>query len=265
MIMPRLYPTDDLNARDEDLLARLARFVRATFARYHRFEVYGAERIPRGAGLYVGNHSGALLSIDTFLWGSHLVLDHGMHDVPYGLAHSVVLDIPQFNRLLVPMGALKATHDNAAKVFDAGNKALVYPGGDVDTLRPFWQRDRVKFGGRAGFIRLAARHGVPIIPVVAKGAHDTIIVFDDLEWLPQDVPLLQKLRTSRWPLMFSLPWGLTLGPSPPYFPLPTKIRVTFGEPIYLDRDGPAAADHDWVHDEARKVRWRLQTILDEME
>ena len=53
---------------------------------------------------------------------------------------------------------------------------LVYPGSDLDTFRPFRDRDKIVLGGRKGFLELALRERVPIVPVVTAGTHEQIIV-----------------------------------------------------------------------------------------
>ena len=45
-------------------------------------------------------------------------------------------------------------------------RVLVYPGGDYEVHRPSWERHKVDFDGRKGFIRLALEEDVPIVPVV---------------------------------------------------------------------------------------------------
>ena len=72
-------------------------------------------------------------------------------------------------------GTVAASHDNARKAFDKGAPVLVYPGGDYETFRPSWHSDRVEFGGRKGFIKLALEREVPIVPVVAIGGQETAL------------------------------------------------------------------------------------------
>ena len=48
---------------------------------------------------------------------------------------------------------------NADKALDSGAALLVYPGGDYEVHRPSWERAKVDFGGRKGFIRLALEQG----------------------------------------------------------------------------------------------------------
>jgi 1-acyl-sn-glycerol-3-phosphate acyltransferase len=160
------------------------------------------------------------------------------------------------------LGAVRASHDNGEKLLQRGEKVLVYPGGDEDALRPYRRRNEVVFGGRQGYIRLALRTGVPIIPVVAAGAHATFYVIDDLRWLAKLIGANRWGRFKVWPLTLSIPWGLTLGPLLPHIPWPTKILIEILEPFHFERTGPeAAADEAWVSECSRRVESTMQSTL----
>lgn len=251
--------------RSPERMRALSHLVLQTFRRYHRAEVTGLGRIPDGPALYVGNHSGGLLSIDTFLAFAEVVLGRGVEHAPYALTHSVIVRLPGINQVIVPLGAVEASRQNADRLLAAGHKVLVYPGGDIETFRPFRQRHRVKFGGRRGWIRLAIRQGVPVVPVATAGAHATFLVIDDMPWLARMLGLHDLLRTDVWPLIFSLPWGLTVGPCPPYIPFPAKILTEFLDPITFNRSGPAAASDDaYVDTCAYRVEAAIQRAVDRM-
>ena len=144
-------------------------------------------------------------------------------------------------------GQRPAGHDHALSLFAAGHQVLVYPGGDVEAMRPFRDRDRLRFAGRRGYIRLALRAGVPIVPLVAAGAHATFIVLSDLPWLARALGVDRRFRLTVFPLALSVPWGLTLGPLPPYLPWPSRILIEALPAIHFPRTGEdAAADDAWV-------------------
>ncbi len=257
-----MYDIDDFDHRDPQLIERVVRLVESFAAPYHRAEVRGIERVPPGPGLYVGNHNGGAYSIDTFLFGAALFRAHGIAAVPYGLGHEVAISIPGLNELLVPLGAVRASHDNAQRLFEAGHKVLVYPGGDLDSMRPFRHRHRVVFGGRRGYVRLALRAGVPIVPVVAAGAHSTLMVLDDGRWLAKLLGTNRLFRSKILPVTLCLPWGVAVLPLFPYIPLPSRIRIEVLDPIHFERTGEqAAADEDWVRECAALVEARMQTVL----
>lgn len=231
---------------------------------WFRPEVRGLERIPEGGALYVSNHSGGFMTPDTWIFTITLLRERGIDEVPYALAHQVVMEAPGTNQMLTPMGALAANPENAHRVFESGRKVLVYPGGDLDAFRPSRNRNRVVFGARRGYVRLALSEGVPIIPVVSAGGHDGWWVLSDGRWLSRLLHTHRFLRTDVLPITVSLPWGLMVG-APPYLPVPTQVLVEVLEPIYFERHGPEAASDD-AYVEA--CHWRvletMQRALDDL-
>ncbi len=263
--MTLTYDIDSLDNRDPEFIDRLARSMTGSLRRYFRSRVRGLDRIPPGAALYVGNHSGGMMTPDSFVFCAELYLERGIDDMPYGLGHEVAIQLPMVHQVMVPLGAVRASHANAMRLFERGSKVMVYPGGDVDNQRPFRHRNRVVFGGRTGYIRLALRAGVPIVPVVAAGGHGSLIVIDDLRWAAR------LLRTDRWlrlkalPVSLSVPWGLTVGPVFPFLPLPVRILVEVLDPIHLERSGEEAAeDVEFVRACADRVEGAMQTALDRL-
>ena len=167
-----------LPERDEPLLARLAEVADKLFRPYFRADVRGLERIPRGAALFVGNHNAGLLAPEAFLLFGAL-RHRALSDVPYALTGDLLVAVPALERAAAKLGLVRARPEVALRLLAGDAKVLVYPGGDVESMRPYADRDRIVFGGRRGYIRLALRAGVPIVPVVAAGAHSTFIVLSD--------------------------------------------------------------------------------------
>lgn len=261
----RTYDIDGLDNRDPAHVDRALHIVERFMRFWHRAEVRGVERYPEGPALVVGNHNGGLWTPDTFLVAGAIYRAHGLDAVPYGIGHEVVIDLPLFNQLLIPLGVLRASHENAHRLFAAGRKVMVYPGGDEDSMRPYRHRNRIVFGGRQGYIRLALREGVPIVPVVAAGAHSVFVVLDDLKWLARLIRADKWMRMKVWPAVLSFPWGVTIGLPPPFVPLPSKILIEMLAPIRFDRSGPEAADDDaYVAECDERVRTAMQSALDRL-
>jgi len=230
--------------------------------KYFKPELRGLERIQPGAGLYVANHNAGLLSPDSFIFGTALYRKFGLEAVPFGLTHEYALALPLIRDVLVPLGAVRASHENAARLFASQHKVIVYPGGDLDALRPYRHRKRIIFGERRGYIRLALREKVPLIPVVSSGAHETFFVLDDGRWLARALGADRWLRIKVWPLVLSIPWGLTLGPPPPHFPLPRRIEIDVLEPVHFERYGEeAASDRDFVEECHERVHSAMERVL----
>jgi len=261
-------PTFDLDAldnRSEAAMRVVGRFLDHTLVPWFDYRVEGLERIPEGPALLVGNHSSGLMPVDGFLFGHAVMQARGLKDVPYALAHEVALSLPVINEIGVPMGAIRASHRNANRVFAAGGKVLVFPGGDREAMRPHRRRYRVGFAGRSGFARLALRARVPIVPVVTAGAHSTMVILDDLPWLARRLRTDKWLRTGAFPLAVSVPWGVTLGPVLPHLPLPTRVRAEVLAPIEPYPTGPEAAeDREYVKGLAKEIERQMQLVMDRL-
>lgn len=258
--MPK-YDINSLNNRSPAAIRRAVKLTRGLL-NYFKPVVKGLEHIPDGPALFVGNHSGGTLIPDSFILGQALYDAVGVEEMPYGLGHQIAISIPLLHHLVVPLGAVRASHENAHALFEKGHKVLVYPGGDIDSMRAFKDRDRVVFGPRRGYLRLALRENVPIIPVVAIGGQSTFLILDDGAWLARLLKVDRWFRMKVWPITLSLPWGLLIGPTPPHLPLPSKILVEVLQPIRFDRSGEeAAADDDYIETCHARVLDEMQTAM----
>ena len=256
------YDIDSLENRDPKKIEKVLRFVDRFVIPYHRGEARGVERVPEGAGLFVGNHNAGPWTPDSFIFGSALCHAHGIDAMPYALGHEKAIQFPLARDLVIPLGAIRASHENAHRVFEAGRKVLVYPGSDYDSMRAFRDRNKIVFAGRTGYVKLAIREGVPIIPVVAAGAQSTWIVLSDGAWIAKAINAHKWFRVNVWPVTLCLPWGITVGPLIPYIPYPSKIIVEILEPIHFERSGDEAAeDEEYVAACDAQVREAMQTAL----
>ncbi|MEZ4465640.1 MAG: 1-acyl-sn-glycerol-3-phosphate acyltransferase [bacterium] len=100
------------------------------------------ERIPEGPSLFVANHSGGIWTPDSYMLGWAIYKTLGLDRMPYGLAHEVILSQPPVNQILCPLGVVRASHDNALRIFAAGRSALVYPGATTTRCGPTAARTR---------------------------------------------------------------------------------------------------------------------------
>jgi len=234
-MMFALNDPDRMDNRSPRFIASAVSLFERTIWPYHRAEVRGLERIPRDQNvIYVGNHNGYPYMTEFFLFTSALFTRLGIDRYPYILAHDFSLKLPLINPFLTNYGCVRASLDNARRVLEQRESLLVYPGGDGELMRPYRERTRLRFQGRMGYARLAIEYGRPIVPVVAVGGHSTALIVDDLRWLAELTGARRKLRVGAWPLMLSIPWGVTLGPFiPPYLPWPSRILIEALEPIVL--------------------------------
>jgi len=226
---------------------------------YFRGEVRGLGNVPEeGAVLLVGNHSGGNLTPDTGVFTLAFNAYFGVERPFYQLAHNLVLSMPGLS-FLRKFGTVAASPENAEQALGSGAALLVYPGGDYEVHRPVWERHRVDFGGRKGFIRLALEHDVPIVPVVAIGGQETSLFLSRGETLARALMLDKLFRLKVLPVSLGLPWVVNIGDFLGHVPLPAKIVVEVLPPIDLREEFGAEPDLDAVYEE---IIARMQTALD---
>lgn len=258
-------PADDVAARDPELV-ELALDVARIFGRfYFRMHVEGIDNVPAsGPVLLVGNHNGGLLPTDSFLTALAIHDRFGKGRAVYALVHDFLLDDPTLRSYAQRLGMLRACEASARRAFDAGACVLVYPGSDYDAFRPFSDRAKIVLGHRTGFLRLALRARVPIVPVVSAGTHEQFIVLTRGDRLARLLHAHAWARTEVLPIVFALPWGVTSG-FVPYVPLPAQTTVEFGAPISWPDLGPEDADERDVLEHCyREVELRMQAVLDRL-
>ncbi len=252
-------PTADLDERDPDYIRESLPRLWLLNSIYYRGEVRGLGNIPeQGPVLLVGNHSGGNLTPDTGVFTLAFSTYFGVERAFYQLAHNLVLSFPGLGWLR-KYGTVAAGHENASKALRAGAAVLVYPGGDYEVHRPVWERHRVDFDGRKGFIKLALEEDVPIVPVVAVGGHETFVTLTRGEGLARTLRLDTAFRLKVLPISLALPWVINVGDMLGHIPLPAKITVEALPPIHLrDEFGPEP-DIDEVYEHVLRV---MQDTLD---
>ena len=211
-----------------------------TFTSYFAAEVHGMDRVPRSPVLLIGNHSGGIITPDTSAVYAAWYRERGFEDPLMGLAFDGIYAVPGWRELMRKIGQMPASMDNAQAALGDGCSVLLYPGGTYEVFRPWKDRNRITFKGRKGFIRLALQAGVPVVPVVGHGGHETTIVLTRGGRLAKLLSL-DKVRMDGAPLLFQLPWGIS-SPALPGVPLPAKITVQVCEPLDWSRFGPEDAD-----------------------
>src|SRR3954451_13502061 len=208
---------------------------------WFRMSVEGWENIPKPPALLIGIHSGAPFVWDAWTVGLQWWRRFGDERILHGTAHDMLMATPLVGTYFRKMGVLPAAPDSMTAALAAGHDVALWPGGEVDSLRPWVKRDKAVLAGRTGFIKLAIRTGVPIVPISTVGGPDSMPVITSGRRLAKVLQLDKIARIKIMPISLSAPWGLSPAMLPE-IPLPTKIRTAFQEPIELDSDPERTQD-----------------------
>jgi 1-acyl-sn-glycerol-3-phosphate acyltransferase len=258
-LVGRRIPRADLDERDPDFIRERLPLMWLLSSIWYRGEVRGLGNIPdSGPVLLVGNHSGGNLIPDTTVFTLAFSTYFGAERPFYQLAHNLVLSMPGLSSLR-KFGTVAASPANAERALHSGAALLVYPGGDYEVHRPGWERNRIDFGERKGFIRLALEQDVPVVPIVSIGGQETALFLSRGEWLAHALALDRLFRLKVLPISIALPWGLNIGDMLGHIPLPAKITVETLPPIDLRAEFGPRPDLDDVYDHIVRI---MQDTLD---
>ncbi len=268
-----MYTTPPFSDFDESSFQRIGRFARWVGRWYFRYELRGMERLPDEPCLVVGNHSGFGIVEELMLVGEWSKRNDDRR--AWGLVHDLF-----YGHYYRALGAIPASRENARTALRNGDVVLVFPGGDVDCCRPFYQPHTVDFAGRRGYVQLALEEGVPVVPLATVGSHWTWTFLPGGRLLAKLPGVRRLFRADIIPLPTALfgflaaiagvaflgwpAWmaavALVMGG------LPTPVRVTseIGAPIDL-----ATVTSDTPGEEAleighRAVHGRLQAAVEEL-
>ncbi len=251
----------DLSGTDEQTMQRQKYIWNALVDYWFRMEIDGWENLPAPPALLIGIHSGAPFVWDAWTVGVQWWRRFGADRPLHGTAHDALMAIPLIGRYFRAMGVLPAAPDSIATALAEGRDVALWPGGEVDSLRPWSQRDRANLAGRTGFVKMAIRAGVPIVPIATVGGADAMPVLIRGDQLSRTLRLDKVLRLKVFPLAISLPWGIAPA-ALPQFPLPAKIRTRLMPVVELDHAPDRANDDEYVGRKYRDVQGSIQAGMD---
>jgi 1-acyl-sn-glycerol-3-phosphate acyltransferase len=114
------------------------------------------------------------------------------------------------------------------------------------------ERYRLQRFGRGGFIEVALRTGVPIVPIAIVGSEEIYPMLGNSKLLAR------IFGFPYFPITPTFPWLGPLG----LVPLPSKWIVEFGEPIHLDGyDRDAWQDAMLIFELTDRIRDQIQQML----
>lgn len=252
---PRVSDVDEWG-RSEHVRAFARRLYDPVYRRVFRAEWEGLERIPpEGGALLVANHAGAVPS-------DAPVIMHGIEEQlgrpVYGLADSMFKGAPVVGTLWSRMGGVVAHPDNAYRLLkDQGQLVLVFPEGAKGPGKTYRERYQLRRFGRGGFVEIAMRAGVPIVPIAVVGAEESMPTLFDVQ------RLAKLLGTPYFPITVNqLLFGPLLG-LVTYLPAKFSLRVLDPVDFDVEPDQPRYSKSR-VMEEAESVRQQIQEALYEM-
>ncbi len=228
-----------------ETLRKFAPLLYLLYKKYFRVETSGVENLPpEGRAIFIGNHGGQI-PLDAMMAGLALLLDGEPPRIPRAMVERWVPTVPFVSSLFTRIGAMVGDPMNCREILEHDQSVLVFPEGVRGSGKLFKDRYQLQRFG-TGFMRLALETKSPIVPVAIIGTEETYPSVYNFEALAKLIGAPYVPITPFFPL-FGL-FGL--------IPLPSKVTVRFGKPIYFEGDS---------NEPEEQIRIKVQQVKDELQ
>jgi 1-acyl-sn-glycerol-3-phosphate acyltransferase len=252
---PRHSDVDEWG-RSERMRTLARQLYQPIYENWFRAEWEGLDKIPKdGGALLVANHAAAIPSdAPVIMHGIEKELERPV----YGLAEHLFKALPFVGTMWSRVGGVAAHPENAYRLLrEQQQLVLVFPEGTKGTGKTYDERYQLRRFGRGGFVEIAMRAGVPIVPIAVVGAEESMPTLFKIPALSKALGLPYAPVTANHVL-----FGPLLG-SVLYFPAKFKLRVL--DPITIDvPPDQERYSKSRIMDEAEAIRVKLQETLYDM-
>jgi len=196
------------------------------------FEVYNPHEVDADAQYFAACHPHGTVIFQRTFWRSEQLRKHLRRDWRM-LGASILFRIPIVRELTLWFGAVDAGRSNCERLLRNGVSVCVWPGG-LDEANSADRRDAVSIRTRTGFIRLAVKHGVPVLPCFVFGELDAVSAVSPLPRAVADF-CKKKLRFST---------TLFVGRWKSFVPRRVPFHMCIGKPCAVKQLVPEEAGFD---------------------
>jgi 1-acyl-sn-glycerol-3-phosphate acyltransferase len=214
---------------------------------YHNYfstQCFGIEHVPlRGRAMLVANHSGGY-AIDASMLVSACFFEMEPPRLAHAMADTFINELPFLSEWAARIGQVSGLPQHARRLLGEDRLLMVFPEGTRGTAKLYKERhELVRFG--TGFVRLALETGSPIIPVAVLGGGEAVPTITNLYRLGKLIGM---------PYIPITPYLLAL-------PLPVRIMIRFGAPIFLE--GTGQEDDKRIHEMVEFVKSEIRRLIEE--
>ncbi len=214
------------------------------YRNYFTTECHGIEHVPpRGRAMLVANHSGGY-AIDATMLAAACFFELEPPRLAQGMTDRFMGQLPFVSEWASRVGQVTGLPQHARRLLRDERLLMVFPEGTRGTAKLFSERHQlVRFG--SGFVRLAMETQTPIIPTAVLGGGEAVPTVANLKSLGKLV-------------------GMPYVPVTPYLfavPLPTRIMIRFGRPLYFE--GTGQEDDTTINSLVDQVKASIMQLIEQ--
>ncbi len=229
-----------------ETLKSIIPYTKLLYEKYFKVEATGFENLPEGPAVFIANHGGQI-PVDGLVIVHSMLLKAPKARLLRGMVERWVPTLPFIGATMAKLGQIVGDQRNCLHLLQHKQSVLVFPEGVIGSGKPIHKKYQLqKFP--SGFLRLALEAKVPIVPVAVIGSEESYPALFNFK------PLAKILGVPYFPITPTFPFLGPLG----LIPLPTKIKVSFAKPIYIEKA------HDAPDSEILPIVEDIQKTLQEL-
>ena len=214
------------------------------YDKYFRVVAHGLENIlAEGRVLLIGNHSGQLPMDGVLVGVAAATNPHGPR-LARAMIERFFPTIPWLGNWLNALGGVIGDPVNCSRMLEMDEAVIVFPEGVRGSGKLYAKRYQLQRFGN-GFMHLAMNHRTPIVPVGIVGCEETMPAIANLS------PIAKLLGIPYLPIVPSL------------VPLPARVYLNFGKPMFFEPVASEAQATEQVEAVKTEIRRLIQAGLDE--
>ena len=158
------------------------------------------------------------------------------HGFPwFGMALPVLFKLPWLGEHFTLANGRPVDRASLERCLDAGMSVAINPGGVKEQSATRHDQEQAFFSKKMGFVKLAIKHGIPLMPLYIFGENQMYERVDGKDWITRAI---RKLTGMTFPVCtgrFGLLWCFPL-------PNPTELHVRWGKAVPVGDPDAAPSD-----------------------
>jgi len=203
---------------------------------------------------YVWHPHGFVSYVPTMLMGEMARTGKPHNREWFGTCAPFLFNIPGLGEHFTISNARPVDRKSLESILGGGGTIAVQPGGIKEQAASRHDQEQAFFPKKLGFIRLAIKHGTPLMPLYIFGENQLYKRVAGLEWLTK---LIYKATGMTLPIV-TAKWGL---PQAGFLPIATDIHIRYGNPVDVGPSEPEPSD-ERVEEVFTRYLAELQRVFD---
>eukprot|EP00929_Paragymnodinium_shiwhaense_P058160 TRINITY_DN29128_c0_g1_i1.p1 TRINITY_DN29128_c0_g1~~TRINITY_DN29128_c0_g1_i1.p1 ORF type:complete len:314 (+),score=85.04 TRINITY_DN29128_c0_g1_i1:65-1006(+) len=214
----------------------------------------GMKADPSRQYMYVWHPHGFVSFIPSFLMGV-MATTGKPHNKPwYGTCLPLIFNLPILGEIFTWSNARPVDRKTMENLLSSGCNIAVQPGGVKEQAASEHEQEQAFFPAKLGFIRMAMKYGVPLMPVYLFGENQLYKRVNGFEWLSK---FINKTTGMTLPIV-TAKWGL---PQAGLLPRATPIHIRWGKAVEVGPRNENPTDEQ-VQEVLERYIAELQAVFD---